>query len=124
MSTTPPVIRPDADRPHVVTAHRMMMHFCCGIDVVGNFDEAYDNPRRAHNRLPVEALGGQIHGLLLASTVGYQKEANRILEQQGWKKVCDFWNDVHASREKPRGNLVTLWMKHRGNIAQSYNFLP
>jgi len=98
--------------PREVRCDRQGMPFCCGIEVIGNFNGGY---RDFESREPLEAQIRRIHGILLATTVSWQYHAIRDLRARGFKPVLQFWNDVHAGPDDPKGNLVTLWAKDRGD---------
>lgn len=95
-----------------VVADREGMPFCCGIAVLGNFNGGY---KVIDTRKPLEEQARRVHGVLLATTVKWQREAIAELKAQGFQPLIQFWNDVHADDEDPKGNLVTLWVKDRGD---------
>ena len=96
-----------------VLADRAGFAFCCGIDIVGNFCGGY---RKIDLRQPLKDQLGEIHGILMATTVEWQEEAIEELKTYGFTPILEFWNDVHADPKRaPQGNLVTLWMKDRGD---------
>lgn len=98
-----------------VRADRYGMPFCCGIEVVGNFNGGY---KKIDTRKPIAEQVKKIHGIVLATTVEWQWEAIEALKELGFVQVCRFWNDVHIGTDAPKGNLVTLWLLARadGNV--------
>lgn len=94
--------------PCPVVADRAGMPFCCGIDILGNFNGGY---RAIDTRKPIEKQLDEIHGLLLATTVIWQQDSIAALRKHGFQPLLVFWNNVHARKDAPKGNLVTLWVK-------------
>lgn len=78
---------------------------------MGNFGGGYK--KADHNRMSLKDAISKMRsrrfpfpGILVATTVRYQPEAEKDLRENGFIPVWDFHNDVH-------GNLVTFWVRAR-----------
>lgn len=106
----------DDNEKVVVKANVAGMPFCCGVEVVGNFNGGY---RKFDDRKLLEEVAARdFPGIQLATTVDWQPEAIEELKKQGFVPVIKWWNAVHADWEHPKGNQITLWVKQRpdGNM--------